>query len=183
MTDTGTDYYLRFLQGDTQALEELVRLYGDSLVRYVCCFVKNEAAAEDIMADTFATLIVKRKKFTQNAQFKTYLYRIAHNKAMDFLRKTKRLLPWNELENVLCDDSPEPEILLRERRETLYRAMQNLPVQYKDVLYLRYIDGFTLPELSRILKKNSKQVYNLLARAKPALKKLLNEEGVFNEEF
>ena len=61
--------------------------------------------------------------------------------------------------------------------------MQNLPVQYKDVLYLRYIDGFTLPELSRILKKNSKQVYNLLARAKPALKKLLNEEGVFNEEF
>ena len=181
MTDTGAEYYHRFLQGDRPAIEELVRMYGDSLTRFAYCFVKDASAAEDIMADTFATLLVKRKKLNGGALFKTYLYRIARNKAIDFLRAHKRIVPLDDLEAVLCCGSVEHDLSEQEQTETLYRCMQSLPPQYKDVLYLHYIDGFTVAELCDILKKNPKQVYNLLARAKPALKEILIKEGVSYE--
>lgn len=88
--ETGARLYNLFLSGDGGALEELVRLYSDDLVRFACLFVGNAAEAEDVMADTFAALIVKRKKFREEATFKTYLYKIARNKAMDVLRARKK---------------------------------------------------------------------------------------------
>ena len=86
----GTESYLRFLQGDISALEELVRAYGDSLTGYAYCFLRDGAAAEDVMEDTFATLIVKRKRFTERSPFEAYLFRITRNKCLDLLRKRKR---------------------------------------------------------------------------------------------
>ncbi len=62
-------------------------------------------------------------------------------------------------------------------------SMQTLPPQYRDVLYLVYFENFSIQETCGILKKNAKQVYNLLARARSALKEILMKEGVYNEEL
>lgn len=182
-TDRGATLYADFLHGDVSALEQLVRLHGDALTRFAYCIVKDADAAEDVTADTFAALIVKRKKFRNEATFKTYLYTIARNKAIDHVRRIGKNRPLTGLENVLqsADDGAGPEV--RERNERLYAGMQKLPAPYKEVLYLNYFDGFSVEEMCRILKKNRKQIYNLLARARSTLKLHLVKEGFSHEDI
>ncbi len=72
MKESGEALYRRFLAGDNAALEALVGQYSDALVRFACGYVGDTAAAEDVMADTFAVLIVRRKKFREEASFGGY---------------------------------------------------------------------------------------------------------------
>ena len=180
--DRSAALYREFLGGDKEALERLVQLHGDALTRFAYCIVKDADAAEDVTADTFAALIVKRKKFREGAAFKTYLYTVARNKAIDYVRKNGKNRPLQGLENILASENRE-DILRQERNERLYACMQRLPAPYKEVLYLRYFDGFSAAEIGKILKKNAKQVYNLLSRARSALKLRLVKEGFSHEDI
>ena len=181
----GTDSFLRFLQGDTSALEELVRAYGDSLTGYAYCFLRDIAAAEDVMEDTFATLIFKRKRFTERSPFEAYLFRIARNKCVDLLRKRKRETPISEIIgfDVPSQEDTEKSALKRKRDEKIFECLQRLPENYRDVLYLTYYRGFSADEVKRAIGKSKKQVYNLLARSKTALKQILVKEGITHEDL
>ena len=137
--DNGAILYAQYLNGDQSALTQLVQTYGNGLVRFAYCFVKDAMTAEDIAEDTFATLIVKRKRFSARASFKTYLYKIARNKCIDYLRFHKRFVPLDDLSNVLCSQDVDSLVELTERNATLYKCMQSLPRQYCDVLMLTYI--------------------------------------------
>ena len=125
----GAALYAAYLQGDASALEALVQLYGDALTRFAYCIVRDDALAEDVTADTFAALIVKRKKFREDATFKTYLYTGARNKAIDYVRKNGKNRPLQGLENILASENKE-DIFKRERNERLYACMQKLPAPY-----------------------------------------------------
>ena len=183
MTDYGASSYHRFLQGDQSGLEELVRLYGDALVRFAYCFLSDSDAAEDVMEDTFATLIVKRKKFTKEAKFKTYLFSIARNKCIDVIRYKKRVVPLNYKAGDVVKGDPESDVILSERNKLIYLCLQQLNEEYRNVLHLVYFEGFDIPEVSAILHKSRKQVYNLLARAKAHLKEILLKAGIENENL
>ena len=184
MTVNGVSSYHRFLQGDTAALEELIQTYSDSLVRYIFCYFNNSTLAEDIMEDTFATLIVKRKRFSEEGNFAAYLYRIARNKSLDYLRSARnKSLPLCDFENVLCSEDAEREVLKRERDRKVYALLLTLSEEYRSVLYLTYYGGLSTEELQRVLHKNRKQVYNLLARAKSSLKEKLGKEGIGYEDL
>lgn len=182
-TDRSTALYRAFLDGDGGALEELVKLHGDALTRFAYCIVRDDAAAEDVTADTFAALIVKRKKFREDAKFRTYLYAIARNRCIDYLRKHGRNRSLEGLENVLAGTEGEEGVFAKERSERVYASMQKLPAPYKEVLYLHYFDGFSARQICTILKKGAKQVYNLLNRARSALRRILLKEGFSYEDI
>lgn len=181
--DNGAILYSKYLDGDDNALEQLVELYSDGLVRFAYCFVKDSAVAEDVAADAFATLIFKRKRFSPRASFKTYLYKIARNKCLDYLRYHKRFVPLDDLSNVLASNDGADNVEARERATILYRCMQGLNPQYRYVLTLTYIEDFSAEQTAKIMGKNIKQVYNLLARAKTSLKQLLIDEGINYEDI
>lgn len=183
MQDNGASSYHRFLKGDQTGLEELVRAYGDSLVRFAYCFLKDASAAEDAMENAFAKLIVKRRRFDGDINLRAYLFRVVRNECMDILRAAKRSLSYDDnVEQVLQED-PESEAALSERNKTLYRAILTLPENYRKTLELVYFEGFTAADAAKILKKNKKQTYNLLARARTYLKKILIKEGFDNEDL
>lgn len=177
--ENGMGSYHRFLQGDRNAVEEFLRRYGDPLVRFAGCIVHDYAAAEDIAEDAFAVLIVKRKYFENETALKAYLYKIVRNRSIDFLRKRHRTVPLNE--EILPFDEGEALAERRERNRVVYECLQTLPEQYREVLFLGYFEGFSPWELSGILKKSPKQVYNLLARAKASLKEKLMQEGIHED--
>ena len=183
MSDSGLVYYKSYLYGSEEALEQLVKLYSDGLIRYIYCIVENSAEAEDIMEDTIVTLITKRKRLNDDASLKAYLYRIAHNRAISHLRKSKGDIPLSDVENVLAGSDLETVYFRRARNNTVYVCMQNLPDQYRQILQLTYFDGFSLQDVSHITKKSMKQVYNLHTRAKQALKELLIKEGISYEDL
>lgn len=174
--DLGSDLYNNYLNGDNSALEQLVEQFGDGLVRFAYCFVRDSAVAEDIMEEAFATLVFKRKAFKQQSLFKAYLYKITRNKAIDYLRYHRRFTPLDDLENVLSVESAEKTACKNELYEQVYRSLQQLPIQYRDVLTTVYLEGFSVGEVARIMGKSTKQVYNLLARAKLAMKEVMNNK-------
>lgn len=184
MTKTfGESSYHRYLQGDVSALETFVGECGDTLVRFAYCFVRDSAAAEDIVQDAFATLIFKRRHFSERDNFRAYLYKTVRNKCLDYLRLHRKHVPLEAIENTYAFSSAEENVLRRERNEKLYACLWRLPAQYREVLYLAYFDGYKADELSEIIRKNKKQTYNLLARARSTLKELLQKEGISYENL
>ena len=170
--------YERFLSGDAKALETLVVRYSDNLIRFAYLYVKDSAAAEDIAEDVFVALLLKKKPFTQTAKLTTYLYKIARNKSIDYLRRRKKTLPMEDVDVILHSECFERDLENKERNQTLYRCIASLPEQYREILLLHYFEDFSIPQICKILQKSAKQVYNLLSRAKLSLKKSLQEEGV-----
>lgn len=184
--DDGTNSYRRFLQGNPNGLEEIVQLYNHSLIFFINGMVSNISAAEDLAAETFLELIIHKNRFRENASFKTWLFQIAHNNAIDYLRKQARHTqrPITDAEKELPDKVIlEDAILLDERKKQLYHAMDNIHTEYREVLHLLYFENMSYDEAAAVLKKNNKQIKNLAYRAKQALKCALEKEGFVYEDL
>lgn len=180
MTDFGAKCYQRYLQGDSSALDDLVREYGDPLVRFANTFLQDLALSEDVMEDTFASLIVRRKPFREEAKFKTYLFRIARNRCIDLLRSQKRVVYFDEVRSTQTEN-PEQKAMEGMENEDLYRSLFSLPDEQRKAVELVYLEEFSISETAKILNKSRKQIYNLLARAKGKLKEILEKAGVYHE--
>lgn len=182
MTDSGASSY-RLNLTEPGALEYWVQALAEPLVRYAYSITHASAAAEDAMEDAFAALFAGRRHFRSPQQLRAWLYKTTHNKAVDYLRRHKREVPLSDVENVLSSAGPETHIALLERNRTVYVCMQRLPMQYREVLQLTYFEDFCIADVCAVMHKTPKQVYNLLARAKVALKELLIEEGISHENL
>ena len=177
------DKYPYYLDKNEQTLELLIALYSDALVRYAYSYVRDLTAAEDIMEDAFAAYYVSKKDFSTKEQIRCWLYKVVRSRSVDYLRFHNRQVSLEELEAVLHTPGLEQDAVLRQRNATLYRSLQSLRWQYRAVLQLHYIEQFSIEQICTILGKSSKQVYNLLARAKSAMKELLIKEGIGYEDL
>ena len=171
--------YIRFLrEGDKEALRTLFLKHKDSLTFFLYGIVRDAEDAEELMMDTFAILASKTTRYSvrKDAEFKTWLYAIARNQARAFLRHHREIPSeiWEDAEPMAdlgsFGDSPEKAMLADERNTQLWKALQSLNPDYSQVLYLAYFENMSPSEIGRIMKKTEKQVYNLSARAKTALK-------------
>lgn len=184
--DRGADCYLCFLDGDNDAFVEIIRDYKDGLILYLDSFTHDLTAAEELMEDTFVKLVTKRPVFYRGASFKTWLYAIAGNTARDWLRRKNRHreIPMEELpEELTAREGPELQHLRQEERTALRRALRKLRGEYAQVLYLTYFEGFTNGEAAAVMRKNRRQIENLVYRAKQALRAQLEKEGFCYEEL
>lgn len=182
MTDSGASSY-RLNLTDPGAIEYWVQTLAEPLIRYAYSITHSSAAAEDAMEDAFAALLAGNRRFRSPEQLRAWLYKTTHNKSVDYLRRHKREVPLEDVENVLSSPDPASSAALRERNKTIYICMQRLPQQYREVLILTYFDGFSASEVCTVMHRSKKQVYNLLARARIALKELLIQEGITHEEL
>lgn len=180
--DKGNEYYRRFLHGDKEALGMLVALYNEKLVLFLYSYTKNIADAEDLAADTFFTLLVRKPSFRDDAAVKTWLLCIAKNKAIDFLRKQKKYpeISLDEASDLPNSDLPEVQILQEERNRKLYAALQTLPQHYRTVLQLLYFEEMTYKQAGKVLKMSEKQIRNLSYNARNSLREACKKEGIEN---
>ena len=183
MSNLSYDCYCRYLSGDDDALAELVKSCSDGLIRFAYCYVQDATAAEEIMEDAIVAPIMKRKRLDNEAAFRSYLFKIAKNQAIDHLRKWRNTVALEDVQNVLMTEDLETSHSRRARNAQVYVQIQDLPEQYRQVLHLTYFEDFSLAQVSKIMGKSMKQVYNLHARAKEALKQRLIKEGLTYEEL
>lgn len=182
--DKGQIYYKRYLDGDEDALLDLVREYRDGLMLYINTQVRNMSLAEEIALDTFTKLTVKRPHFRGDGSFKTWLYTIGRNLATDTLRRRKDNVPLDEVEGVSeSDDSVEEEYLRTERNASVRRCMNKLKAEHTQALWLVYFESFSYAEAARIMKKTPRQFDSLIYRARTSLKTELEKEGVTYDEL
>ncbi len=175
-----TDLYAAFLQGDTDAFEQLVYTYRRSLIAFLQRFVSDYDIAEDLAADVFV-VILERKGYQPKGSFRSWLFAIARHKAIDYIRKNRNFLT---LEN--ADDLPngqgEPEKLLlaRERQEAVRKALASLKDDRRMALLLTTQEGLSYEEAAAAMHKTPTQIRNLCHRAREQLRNSTKE--VFEHE-
>ena len=177
--DYGADAYRRFLLGDDYGLEQVIGLYKDSLIFFLMQYVKSAVIAEELTEDTFVTLAVKKPLFSENAKFRTWLYTIARNKALNYMRSAlfRKSLPLEQTEEVRAPDCPEQRLLLRECYRELYSAIDSLPKNQREMVYLVYFEDMNIAQAASVIGKTQRQGTNILFRARQRLKTILQEEG------
>ena len=184
--DNGASSYRRFLDGEDEGIEEIVRDFKDGLILYLNGIVKNIYTAEECAEDTFFRLMIKRPRFSGRSSFKSWLYAIGRNVAVDHIRRDAKTssTPIEDMESYLSDEYDlERSYIKEERKIEVHRALGKLPDDYRQILWLTYFEGFSNKETSVIMKKNDRQIRNLLYRAKQSLKCELEKEGFTYEEF
>lgn len=183
--DNGTANYRRFFDGDDQSFAEIVKEYKDCLTLYLNGYVGNIFVAEELMEETFFKLIVRKPKFNGKSSFKTWLYAIARNIALDYLKCQKNTtLSIDDYENQLIEElSVERQYFIKEQKVQLYNAMKSLSPEYRQVLFLVYFEDFTNTQAATVMKKSKRQIENLIYRAKASLKKKLESEGFVYEKL
>lgn len=176
--DNGESSYRRFLDGDESAFGELLDLYSENLIFFINRYVGNVAIAQELSEDVFVDLIIHKRRYNFKTSLKTYIFAIARNKAVSYLRRCSRKpeYAYEYIEEESDRRNLEDEFLRKERARELHEALGRLNEDYKTVLHLVYFEDMSNEEAARVMKKNKKQIENLLYRAKQALKTELESE-------
>ena len=179
--DNGASSYYRYLAGDDSALGDIVRDYKDGLTIYLNSFTNNIHDAEELMEETFFKIAYKKPKFSGKSSFKTWLYSIGRNIAIDYLRRMKKKKNDTSLDDCLemrSGEDIEENYLKEEQKLMIHRALKKLRSQYSQAIRLTYIEGFSNSEAASIMHKSSRQMTNILYQAKKALREELEKEGI-----
>jgi RNA polymerase sigma-70 factor (ECF subfamily) len=182
--DNGASSYRRFLDGDQSGFDEIIKDYRVPLIYFINGFLNNIDESEDVAEEAFMELIVHPHRYSFRSSFKTYLFTIARNKAVDRVRREKKLSPLQiddmELEDIERFDR---DILKNENSQMLQSAMKKINPEYAVLLRLLYFEDMTSEQAGKILKKNKRQIANLTYRAKNSLRRAMEEEGFSYEEL
>ena len=153
-----------------QEVNRAVEQYADMVRRLCMIHLKNHADTEDIFQTVFLKYALSSVLFESAEHEKAWILRVTVNACKDLLKSFFRS------RTVSLDDIMEqPAVMPQDHREVL-EAVRSLPVKYKDAVYLHYYEGYTAPEISRILGKNVNTVYTILNRSKQLLREKLGGE-------
>lgn len=166
-------------QSNQELYVEVVRRYQAPLFRYAVTLVHDVDIAQDIVQEALIKAFTNLRSFNTKKKFSSWLYRITHNQAMDHFRSQRRftsfdLLP--ELVQTLVSKS-NVEVTLDETllREKIDEVIDQLPLQYRTVVILYYLEGKKYAEISEVMKVPEGTVATWLRRSKVVLAKALKE--------
>ncbi len=178
--DNGASSYRRFLDGDASAFDEIMKELFHSLVFFIDRYVHDIHAAEDIAIDVFADLGIHRHRYNFKVTLKTYLFMMGRSRALNYIkhRKVIDFVELSEAEGVQSDEKTlEEMVLVDERKRVVNAGIAALPEDMRIVIHLIYFEEMTYEQAAKVMKKNRKQVDNLLYRAKKELRTILGKDG------
>src|SRR3954454_23635948 len=168
----------RAQQGDREALEELYLLHFDRIYSYLHMSVGNKHDAEDLTTQTFLKMLESIGKFRwQSAPFSAWLFRIAHNLAMDPFRASRRWQPEEEVPEPPTDESTSAEMGALESigQKSMMALIEDLSGEQQQVLTLKFVFNFSNGEVATILNKTEGATKSLQHRALASLQKQLEK--------
>ncbi len=170
----------RAQQGDREALEELYLIHFDRIYSYLHVSVGNRHDAEDLTTQTFLRMLESIGKFRwQSAPFSAWLFRIAHNLAMDHFRAARRWQPEEEVPEPDPDESTSAEAgaLQSIGRKSMLDLIEDLSPEQQQVLTLKFVFNFSNGEAATVLGKTEGAIKSLQHRALVSLQKQLDKRG------
>jgi len=178
--DNGASSYRRFLNGDESAFDEIMKELFDNLVFFIDRYVHDIHAAEDIAIDAFSDLVVNKHRYNFKVTLKTYLFMLGRSRALNYIkhRKVINFVELTEADNISAEQETLEEIILAdERKRIVNNALNSLTDDMRVVVHLIYFEDLSYDEAAKVMKKNRKQVDNLLYRAKKELRIILGKDG------
>ena len=175
-----------YLKGEREALNILIKRYLTPIFNYALSFVKDADMAEDLTQEVFVKVWKKIKKFDNKYKFKSWLYVIAKNTCLDYLKKNKAI-NFSELnlvdDNLLFENliketsaSPQAEFEIAQEDILLNDAVDKLPEKYRETVKLHFQGGYNFREIAEILKISIETVKSRNRRALIWLRKFFKGE-------
>ncbi len=174
--------------GNVDAFEELIRDYKKSAYNIALRVLRNVEDAEDASQEALIKVFNNIRNFNMQSTFKVWMYRIVVNTCIDFKRKKNinavsideniDLGGGSELHREIADDSGNPDVLVEKNfnSKLVNDAVNKLDEDYKTIIILRDIQGFSYGEIAEILSCNLGTVKSRLNRARKSLKEILENE-------
>jgi len=166
----------RVVLGDVDSFGTLIDRYQTKLIRYVNYLLNNSELTEDIVQETFIRGYQNIKSFNAERKFSSWIYRIAHNTAINHIKKQNRTISIDiSLIGELFSskkDNPEIDYEKKEIQKTVRKCLNKLNHKYKEVLILYYLEDKSYKEISSILEIPIGTVGIRISRAKKALKNI-----------
>ncbi len=180
---------IRAAEGDVSAFETLVRKYERFVSTCVYRIVQNTHDTMDVSQEVFLKMYKGISSFKAESSFSSWLYMIARNCAYDFLRKQKGTsisLDSTDEDGKTIDvadtsrkSNPEDTYISNEKHLLVWKAINSLSEEHKEILVMRDISGMSYEDISKILNLEQGTVKSRLFRARESLRKNLEKENYF----
>lgn len=174
--------------GDEASFRQLAEHYKNRVYNTCLGFVKNREDAEDLAQEVFVEVFESIRHFREQAMITSWIYRIAVNKSLEFLRKKKSKKRWAFIQSIFggeegeqsierADESFHPGIAVenRERASILFQAIDKLPENQRVAFTLHKVEDLSYQEVSKVMETSIATVESLMFRAKKNLQKQLHE--------
>jgi len=157
---------------DQELYREIVKRYQEKIWRYVFYILRDEAKSSDVSQNTFIKAFVNLKGFDNRRKFSSWLYRIAHNEAINEFKKHKKELSFNDVAEPFYDSGFMAEFDAIKDRELINHCLQKMPIKYREILILFYLEEKSYTEISEILQAPAGTVAARISRAKKIMKEI-----------
>lgn len=146
--------------------EHAIALHGELVYRAIRLHIKDKVDADDLYQETFIRLMRNRKPFTNEEHRKAWLLRVALNLCKDFNSSywQRRVVSLSNSADLSTEDEPDSGVI---------QAVMRLPENMRIAVHLHYYEGYSVPEISRLLNRKENSIYSDLSRARIKLKKWL----------
>jgi RNA polymerase sigma-70 factor (ECF subfamily) len=167
---------------DINAYKYIIDRYESKLLRYIqrILYISKEDA-EDILQEVFLKAYKNINGYDPKYKFSNWIYRIAHNEAVSFLRKKKTVTESNENEDIFdtipSDINIEDEFVNELKRKEVKELLSKLDTKYREVLILRFFEDMEYNEIAEVLHISSGTVASLISRGKEKFKMLVQRYG------
>ncbi|MEE9493829.1 MAG: sigma-70 family RNA polymerase sigma factor [Gammaproteobacteria bacterium] len=148
-----------YSMGEAAAFESLYQRYRGSLYRYFRRQCQDDSASEEMFQDVWMSVIRGSKQYQPDALFKTWLYRIAHNRLVDYYRRQSVTTAVMQAETVINEDTlahenqrqPEAEEIARQRQRQLLQQISLLPIDQRDAFLLHEEAGLSMEQIGEVM--------------------------------
>src|SRR4051812_34611876 len=184
-----TELVVRALSGREDGFEELVRRYQRPIVAYVYRMVGDYDSALDLAQEVFIKVYNSLGRYRPEFKFSTWIYRIAHNASIDYLRRAGNLRTedmevagegGSTFEKPFASKalSPEQETERGERRAEIEEVVRQLAPAYRELIVLRHSHDLSYDEIAEVTGLPLGTVKNRIFRAREAMRELLVARGI-----
>jgi len=177
LNDEALIVYIR--ENDKEAYEIIIERYQKKIWYYINRLINNPPEVDDLTQQALVNAYINLNNFNKNKKFSSWLYRIAHNLAVNWLKKKRASF---SIENsatiarkLVSRTNISKEILEKEDKKQIETLISNLPLNFKEPLVLKYLEDKSYKEISYILKKPESTIGTTISRAKQILKKELEK--------
>ncbi|MGH7908767.1 MAG: sigma-70 family RNA polymerase sigma factor [Thermodesulfobacteriota bacterium] len=200
---TDEDAMVRFQNGDAQAFDLLLQRHSSGVLRFIMKMIGSRGMlqraptqVEDLLQEVFLKVIEKREKYDSNQKFTTWIYTIARNRCIDYLRNEKFRrhssldvsLSGDESDSAVIleiikssDKNQEERMINKEIQSLLNSGVEDLREEFREVFLLREIEGLSLKEIAGITDTNLSTVKSRLRYAYHNLREVFIIAGYFEE--
>ncbi len=178
------------LEGKKSSFEELMKKYNKKIFGFIYRMVRDDEVAVELTQDFFIKIYNVMAKYNFQYKFSTWAYRICYNLVIDYVRKNQTQVDSLDDDSVsqrqmMASENYESEdgfvrLAREEMNHYVWKAVDNIPMKYKELILLRYLQGLKYDEIAEVTSLPVGTVKNRIFKAKEILKTEMDKDGVFN---